>query len=158
MGTTTITAEPGSHEATIDREFAASPELLFRAHNDPDLLAQWLGPRGYTMKVETFEPRFGGVYRFTHITPDGTEHKFRGVFLNDPSVEDGIVRTFEYLGAPGHISLETVRFVATATGTIAHASAVHQSVEARDAMLASGMETGVVEGYEQLDELLVRLG
>jgi uncharacterized protein YndB with AHSA1/START domain len=72
-------------------------------------------------------------------------------------VEDGIVHTFEYEGAPGHVSLETARFEALNGRTRVRASSVFQSVEDRDAMIQSGMETGVNEGFDRLDELLATL-
>jgi len=82
---------------------------------------------------------------------------FHGVFHGTPSI-DGIVQTFEFEGAPGHVSLEALAFEDLGNGrTRLRASAVHQSVEARDAMIESGMESGVNEGYERLDELLTSM-
>jgi uncharacterized protein YndB with AHSA1/START domain len=156
MGKTKITAEPGTPLITIEREFDAPRELLFRAWTDPELLVQWLGPRRLKMRVDQHELRDGGRWRFTHWGDDGTEHHFRGVFHGTPSV-DGIVRTFEYEGAPGRVSLEWLRFEARANKTLARMNAVHQSVEARDAMIESGMEEGVEDGMQRLDELLARI-
>lgn len=157
MAKTQITAEPGLPFIEITREFDAPRELLYRAHVDPELLAQWMGPRRLKMKVERLEIRDGGTYRFIHVDTDGTEYGFRGVFHGTPSV-DGIVRTFEFEGAPGHVQLETLAFEDLGGGrTLLRAKSVATSVEARDAEIASGMETGVNEGMEQLDELLARL-
>jgi uncharacterized protein YndB with AHSA1/START domain len=157
MSTTQITAEPGGQEIVITREFDAPPELLFRVHTDPDLLSQWMGPRRLSMEVDIYDVRAGGQWRFIHRDTDGTGYGFRGVFHNTPSV-DGIVRTFEFEGAPGHVSLETLTFEDLRNGrTLVRASAVFQSAEARDAMVASGMESGVDEGYERLDDLLASL-
>lgn len=152
---TTITAEPASPIIDITRDFAATPEQLYRAHTDPELLSRWLGPARLQMEIEVMELRHGGTYRFVHHDP-GTGHTFgfRGIFHGDPSV-DHMVRTFEYEGAPGHVSLETLRFEDLGDGrTRLHARAIHGSVEARDAMVQAGMETGVVEGYAKLDALL----
>jgi hypothetical protein len=86
---------------------------------------------------------------------DGTEYGFRGVFHGTPSVQDGITQTFEFEGMPGHVCLEKLTFEEIAPGrTIAHTASVYQSVEDRDGMIESGMETGVTEGYERLDALL----
>jgi uncharacterized protein YndB with AHSA1/START domain len=58
---TKITAEPDKQELFIIREFDAPRELVFKAFTDPELYAQWIGPRGLKTTIETFEPRNGGV-------------------------------------------------------------------------------------------------
>jgi len=156
VGTTTITAPPGTPFITIEREFDAPRELLFRAWTEPDLLVQWLGPRRLKMRVDWQELRDGGRWHYTHWGDDGTEHRFGGVFHGAPSV-DRIVRTFEYEGAPGHVSLESLDFEPRGSRTLLRMHAVHQSVDARDAMVESGMEEGVNDGMERLDELLARM-
>ena len=156
MKKTAIVAEPNSLQIRMTREFAAPRELVFRAHTDPALLAQWLGPRDLTMEVDHFDVRNGGTWRYVSRAADGAEYGFRGVFHGDPSV-DGIVQTFEYEGMPGHVCLETLTFEERDGATIPHANSVFQSVADRDGMIASGMETGVDEGYAKLDELLATM-
>ena len=156
MGTTEIIAEPGSQQITITREFAAPRDVLFRAHTDPDLLVQWLGPRKYTMTVDHYEVRDGGTWRYVHQDADGTEFGFHGVFHGTPS-PDGIVQTFEFEGWPGKVSLETLTFEERGARTVARTNAVYQSVEDRNAMVESGMEQGLNQGYDRLDELISRL-
>ncbi len=157
MSSTQITAEPGKQEIIITREFDAPPELLYRAHTDPELLSQWMGPRRLSTEIDTYDVRNGGQWRFIHRDADGATYGFHGVFHGTPSI-DGIVQTFEFEGAPGHVSLEALAFEDLGNGrTRLRASAVHQSVEARDAMIESGMESGVNEGYERLDELLTSM-
>lgn len=156
MGKTIITAEPGQSQIVITREFDAPRELLFRAHTDPDLLVQWLGPRQYAMRVETFEARDGGRWRYVSFDNEGNEFGFRGVFHGTPSV-DGIIQTFEFDGAPGHVSLESLTFEERDGKTILRGVSSYLSVADRDAMIESGMEYGVNEGYERLDELIARL-
>lgn len=156
MGTTKIIAPPGVPQTFITREFAAPRELLFRAHTDPELLAQWLGPRALTTTIEHFDVRHGGIWRYVSRDDDGNDYGFHGVFHGTPS-PDGIVQTFEYEGAPGHVCLETATFEEQGGRTLVRQSTVFQSVEDRDAMIESGMEIGVNEGYERLDELLLTL-
>jgi uncharacterized protein YndB with AHSA1/START domain len=156
MAKTQIIAEPGVPQIVITREFDAPRDLLFRAYTDPELLVQWLGPRDLTMTIDRMDLRDGGTWRFTHRDADGTEYGFRGVFHGTPSV-DGIVRTFEYEGMPGHVSLETATFEERDGKTVVRSNAVYQSIEDRDGMVESGMESGVNDGYDQLDELLARL-
>lgn len=156
-GQTQIIVPPGVPQVVITREFDAPRDRLFRAHTEPELLAQWLGPRRLTMIVERYDVRDGGIWRFIHRDAGGSEYGFHGVFHGTPSPENGIVRTFEYEGAPGHVSLETLTFEERDGKTAVRVNAVFQSVEDRDAMVESGMESGVNEGYERLDELLARL-
>jgi uncharacterized protein YndB with AHSA1/START domain len=154
-----IIAEPGTALITIEREVAASRELVFRCYTEPDLLARWLGPRRLTMRIDHFDPRHGGTWAYTAIEPDGSaEYGFRGVFHGDPTPGQ-VVQTFEFLGAPGHVSLDTLHLVDLGGGrTRIRTDSAFASVEARDAMVASGMESGVVEGFERLDELVAGLG
>jgi uncharacterized protein YndB with AHSA1/START domain len=152
-----ITAEPGLPFIDIVREFAAPPTLLLRAYTEPELVAQWLGPRRLSMQVEEYEARHGGRWRYLQREPDGTAYGFRGVFHGDPSVEDGLLQTFEFDGAPGHVSLDRLRFVPTPTGTRVETHSTFESVAARDAMVESGMARGIAEAFERLDELLPTL-
>lgn len=156
MAKTQITAVPGLPLIEITREFEASPDLLFRAHMDPELLVQWLGPRRMTMVVERLDAHDGGVWRFLHRDADGNEYGFHGVFHGTPSV-DGIVRTFEFDGAPGHVSLEKATFEERGGKTLLRQSAAYQSVAARDAMIQSGMESGVNDSMDRLEDLCARL-
>lgn len=156
MATTQIIAEPGLPQILITREFAASRELLFRAYTDPELLVQWLGPRRYTMTIDHFDLRHGGAWRYIHRAADGTEYAFHGVFHGTPS-PDGIVQTFEFEGAPGHVSLETLTFEERGDRTLVRQNAVYQSVADRDAMVEGGMAEGVEDSMERLDELIAQL-
>ncbi|MGE5289167.1 MAG: SRPBCC family protein [Micromonosporaceae bacterium] len=156
MAKTQIIAEPGVPQIVITREFDAPRDLLFRAHTDPDLLVQWLGPRRLTMTIDRFDPRAGGIWRYIHWDADGNEYPFHGVFHGTPS-PDGIVQTFEFEGTPGHVSLGTVTFTEYGDKTMLSQNAVFQSVEDRDRELQSGMEEGVNDSMERLDELLARL-
>lgn len=67
------------------------------------------------------------------------------------------MRTFEYEGWPGQVSLEQVTFTERDGRTTVHAVSAYLSVQARNAMIESGMGKGVTEGYEQLDELITAL-
>ena len=156
---TTITAEPGKQELFITREFDAPRELVFRAYTDPAIYAQWLGPRGLTTTFDVFEPVSGGKYRFIQKDQDGNEFSFHGV-THEVLAPERIIGTFEFDGLPetGHVILETTRFEALpGNRTRITSQSVFQSVADRDGMLQSGMEQGVVEGYERLDEILAKI-
>ena len=139
----------------ITREFDAPPAKVFRAHTDPDLIVQWLGPRRLTMKVDHFDCRTGGSYRYIHVGEDGVEHAFHGCF-HEVRPSELIVQTFTYEGQPDGVALEKLVLHDLGNGrTRLVATSLCDSFEDRDAMLISGMDEGVREGYEQLDEVLV---
>jgi uncharacterized protein YndB with AHSA1/START domain len=153
---TSITAETGRLDVVITREFEAPRELVFKAFIDAELLSQWLGPKKHVMEVDIFEPRSGGAYRYIHISPNGYRYGFHGVF-HEITAPERIIQTFEYEGLPekGHVSLGTATLEALPSNrTRLTLQSVFQSVEDRDGMMKSGMEMGVREGHERLDEML----
>jgi uncharacterized protein YndB with AHSA1/START domain len=156
MGKTEITAEPGIPQVIVSREFDAPRDLVFRAHVDPDLLARWMGPRELTITVDQWEARAGGTWRFRHTDADGNTYAFRGVFHADPSPQV-IVQTFEYEGTPGQVALQTTSFTEYEGRTTVRTVSAYQSVEDRDAMVASGMEHGLRDSGDRLDELFAEL-
>jgi uncharacterized protein YndB with AHSA1/START domain len=151
-----ITAEPGVPQVLTSREFDAPRELVFRAFTEPDLLIRWLGPRKYTMTIDRWDLRDGGTWRYVHADDAGNAFGFHGVFHGEASL-DGIVQTFEFEGAPGHVSMDTATFEEKNGKTIVRTNSVFQSVQARDAMVDAGMAGGMSEGYERLDDLLATL-
>ena len=155
---TTITVEPGKQELFITREFDAARELVYKAHTDPGLYAQWVGPHGYDMKLDAFEPVSGGRWRFVQTDKEGNEYGFHGTFHEVTLAR--MIQTFEFEGLPegGHVSLETLTLEELPNGrTKLTAHAVYRSVSDRDGMVQSGMERGVNEGYERLDEILAKM-
>ncbi|MGH2532174.1 MAG: SRPBCC family protein [Thermomicrobiales bacterium] len=157
MAKTRIVAEPGVPQIVITRAFAAPRDLLFRAYTDPALLVQWMGPRWLTTTVDDYDVRDGGTWRYVSRDIDGSVHGFHGLFHGTPSVDAGIVQTFEYEGWPGKVSLQTLTFEEQNGHTLVRMNSVYQSVADRDAMVASGMEVGVNEGMERLEDLLANL-
>ncbi len=150
---TTISAVPDLPIVEIVREFDAPPEQVFRAHVDRDLFTQWIGPRDIDMRVEQWDARTGGSYRYVHGRGD-EEYGFYGSF-HEVRPNERIVQTFGFDGWPDAVSLETLTLEDLGSGrTRLRGQSIVESIEARDAMLASGMESGVVQGYEKLDDLL----
>ncbi len=148
----TIEADPKVPVIRITRDFNATPAQLLRAHTDPDLFVQWVGPNGMTTKIDQWDARTGGSWRFVQDA-EGAEFVFRGCFHEIRP--DRIVQTFTYEGEPDGVALETMVFEDLGDGrTRMLASSLCDSFEGRDAWLQSGMETGVHEGYAKLDRLL----
>ena len=152
---TQIVADADVPLVRIVREFDAPPEKVFRAHTDPELLVQWLGPRGIEMRIDTFDCRTGGSYRYVH-SQDGEEYGFHGCF-HEVRPNELIVQTFTFEGFPDGVALEKLALDDLGNGrTRLTATSLVDSFEGRDAFVASGMEVGVREGYDRLDEVLAR--
>jgi uncharacterized protein YndB with AHSA1/START domain len=152
---TSITT-PSDTEIRIEREFDAPLTLVWEAYADPELLPEWLGPRDLTMTVDEFDLRPGGSYRFTHRGRDGKEFVFFGDF-REVEAPKLMVRSFAWEGMPGKQSVERAELEELDGGrTRIVVVSRFDSKEDRDGMLQSGMERGVNEGYERLDELLAR--
>lgn len=149
----TITAPEGVPFVEIVREFDAPVAAVYRAHEDPELVKQWLGPHGYDMEIDEWSLRTGGRYRYVHRDDSG-EYAFNGVF-HTARPNELIIQTFEWEGLPDVVSLDSLTFEDLGDGrTRLTGRSAFPSQEARDGMVASGMETGVVEGYERLDKVL----
>ncbi|HEX8385984.1 MAG TPA: SRPBCC family protein [Rubricoccaceae bacterium] len=150
---TQITADPDVPLVRIVREFDAPPEKVFRAHTDPDLFAQWCGPRNAQTRVDQWDCRGGGSYRYVCVE-GGEEYAFHGCF-HEVRPNEAIVQTFTFEGFPDGVALERLVLEPLDGGrTRLTATSLVDSFEARDAFVASGMESGVREGYEALDEVL----
>jgi len=150
---TEITADPDIPLIRITREFDAPPEKVFRAHTHPEHVVQWLGPRRTEMRIDHYDCRTGGSYRYLHVS-DGIEYGFHGCF-HEVRPSELIVQTFTFEGEPDGVALEKLNLEDLGDGrTRLTSTSLVDSFEDRDAMMVSGMEEGVREGYERLDELL----
>jgi uncharacterized protein YndB with AHSA1/START domain len=150
---TEIHIDPKVPLVRITREFDAPPAKVFRAHADPELVARWNGPRGMEVHIDHLDCRTGGSYRYVHVRGN-EEYGFRGSF-HEVRPDELIVQTFTYEGMPDGVALEKLAFEDLGGGrTRLTATSLVDSFEDRDAFVASGMEDGVRDGYEKLDELL----
>jgi uncharacterized protein YndB with AHSA1/START domain len=153
MPTTEYTIEPGKQELTSAVVLDAPRELVFKCYTDPQLFAQWWGPRRLTNKILKYDSRPGGEWHVIQIDADGSEYGFRGV-NHDVVAPERICQTFEYLGVPGHVALQTATFESVGNKTKVTAQVLFQSVMDRDGMVASGMKSGADESMERLADLL----
>ena len=156
---TKILAEPGKQEVVITREFDAPRELVFKAVTDPKLIPQWWGPRYLSTEVDKMDVRPGGQWRFINRNAEGNEFGFHGVY-HEILAPERIIDTFEFEGLPetGHVALETMKLEELSGGrTRLITQSVFQTLADRDGMLQSGMEGGLNETYERLEELLKKI-
>lgn len=151
-----LTAPVDTLAMEFTREFDAPVEALFRAHAEPDLVTRWLGPHGLEMTIEEWEFKSHGGYRYVHKDQGGA-YSFNGTF-HTVRENEFILQTFEFDGAPDQVNIEYMWFedLGGARSRLRGRS-ICPTVEARDALLSSGMEGGMTEGYEKLDELLKTL-
>lgn len=153
--TVTIEADPALPIIRMTRDFHATPAQLMRAHTDPELFARWIGPDGMATRIVEWDATTGGRWRYV-AARDGEEYGFHGSFHEVG--ESHIVQTFTFDGQPDGVALETLRFTDLGDGrTRLEAQSLVDSIEGRDQWLASGMETGVEEGYAKLEALVAEL-
>jgi uncharacterized protein YndB with AHSA1/START domain len=151
-----LTAPVDTLAMEFTREFDAPVAALFRAHAEPDLAKQWLGPRSIEMRIDHWDFRTGGGYRYVH-SRDGEDYRFNGVF-HTVRPNELIIQTFEFEGAPDMVNIEFMWFEGLGDGrSRLRGRSICPNTEARDALLSSGMEGGMTEGYERLDSLLPTL-
>lgn len=157
MSTTTYTvarieADPTLPIIRITRDFEATPAQLYRAHTDPELFARWVGPRSLQTRIEEWDARTGGCWRYV-ASREGVDFGFHGTFHEVRP--DRIVQTFTFDGEPDGVALQTLQFEDLGDGrTRLHGQSLVDSFESRDAWLRSGMESGMNEGYAKLEELV----
>ena len=156
MSGTTINTPAGTPFVEVIREFDATPAQLFKIVTDPDLVAQWMGPRDLAVTVEQYDVRPGGTYRYIHRDDSG-EYAFRGVF-HSVEQDKQIIQTFEWEGAPGEVCLERMTLEPTEKGVRLHQRSVFPSVESRDKTIEYGMEYGIRDSMDRLAELIAKEG
>ena len=145
---------PSGEPAIVLRRFVdAPPELVFAVWTEPEHLRNWWGPRQFELVVCESDPRAGGRYRFVQRAPDGQEHTFHGTYL-EVDRPQRLVRTFVYAGAPDDESVETVTFLRDGHGTLITSTSVFPSFAAREFYAQGGMEAGLRESHQRLDEWL----
>jgi uncharacterized protein YndB with AHSA1/START domain len=153
---TTIEADPNVPTIRIIRDFDAPRDRVFRAWVDPELVVQWLGPKSSEMRIDQWDARTGGNYRYAAMQDGAEVAAFYGSF-HEVRPSERLVQTFTWEGMPDGVSLETMTFEDLGDGrTRTVGLSVVDSFEGRDAIIASGMEVGVEEGYEKLDALLAQ--
>ena len=153
---TTIEADPNLPTIRIIRDFDAPPDRVFKAWVDPELIVQWLGPNSSEIRIDKWDARTGGSYRYASVQDGEEVAAFYGSF-HEVRPGERLVQTFTWEGMPDGVSLETMTFEDLGDGrTRTIGLSVVDSFEGRDAIMASGMDVGVNEGYEKLDALLAQ--
>jgi len=148
---------PTDERILITREFDAPRALVYRAWTEPELIERWWGGEHGEVTSAEIDLRVGGVWRCVMALEDGSEATFRGEY-REVVPNERIVSTEVYEGIPEAQALNTVTFVEREGRTVLRMLVEHASKEARDAHLASGMETGMQEGMDLLEGVVLSLG
>lgn len=152
-GRALLEADPHLPLIRIVRDFLATPEQLFRAHTDPTVFVRWIGPKDITTRIDHWDCRTGGSWAFSNLRGDEI-YSFHGSFHEISPTR--LVQTFTFDGFPEGVSLETLTFTDLGGGrTRLSAQSLVDSFEGRNQWLASGMESGINDGYAKLDALLL---
>lgn len=154
-GTLTV-ATLTDREIVMTRVFDAPRRLVFAAWTTPELLRRWFGPRGHELVVCEIDLRVGGTWRYVVRAPDGTEMVLHGVFreIVPPGRLVSTEANDDCDAEDGAESLMTTVLVEHGGRTTMTNTMRYPSREIRDAVLRSGMEHGVAEGYDKLAEVL----
>lgn len=149
---------PSDTEILLTRHFDAPRELVWMAMTNPEYVKQWWGPRNTALTVCEIDFRPGGSWRFVERGADGVEHPFRGGYREIVAPER-IVQTFIYDVAPfnEHVAVENMTLSEKDGRTTLTNLMRHDSKEARDGHVNSGMERGAAETMDRLEELLAKL-
>lgn len=151
--TTEVTLDSDVPIIRVVREFDAPPVKVFRAHTDPDLLLKWYGPASTRTTIDHHDPRPGGSYRYVHGYED-QEFVMRGCF-HEVRAPELIVQTESMEDAGDVVMLSRLAFTDLGDGrTGMTLTMLVDSFTVRDGIVATGMEHGMRESYERLDELL----
>jgi uncharacterized protein YndB with AHSA1/START domain len=146
---------PSRREIVMTRVFDAPRRLVFDAWTRPELLRRWFGPRGHRLVVCEVDLRVGGSWQFVVRAPDGSEMALRGTYLEVVVPERVVSVEASECDAQGDAeSRGTIVLVEDDGRTTLTHTVLYPSQDVRDAVLASGMEHGVAEGYDKLAETL----
>ena len=151
---TDVIAEPGRHDVVLTRVFDAPRELVYRVFTDPEQVPHWWGPGSLDTVVDEMDVRPGGRWRYVQTDSDGNEYGFHGIY-HQVTPPERLVYTFEFEGMPGHVMMETITFEDLGDGRTKLVDVgIFQSIEDRDGMVQSGMESGASASMDRLAVLL----
>jgi uncharacterized protein YndB with AHSA1/START domain len=142
-------------ELTIRRTFDAPRALVFRVWTEPQHLAQWSCPRGFTMTENSGDLRVGGAFSACMRSPEGSEHRLRGVYREIVAPER-LVFTHAWVDASGTPGPETLVTVTLAERNGRTEMTFHQGIFA-SAAARDGHQQGWTSCFERLAELLAAL-
>lgn len=149
----------GDTEILITREFSAPKELVYEAITTPELVKRWWNAKRGEVTTADIDLRVGGRWRYVMVLPDGMEVAFHGEF-REIVPKERVVSTEAFEGIPDpddNATVNTVTLTETDNGTTMSVHIQCPSSEVRDAIVASGMEDGMQDAYDLLEEVALSL-
>jgi uncharacterized protein YndB with AHSA1/START domain len=149
---------PTDTQIVITREFEAPKHLIYKAYTTPELIKRWWhAKRGEVTSAEV-DLRVGGKWRWAMVTPEGFEVAFHGEY-RELVPNERIVSTEVYEGIPNEEAqtLNTLTLTEKDGRTTLHLVIEAHTQEGRDAIIASGMEDGLQDALDLLEETAVSL-
>jgi uncharacterized protein YndB with AHSA1/START domain len=154
-GTATV-ALPADDQILITREFAAPKELVYKAFTTPELVKRWWHARRGEVTIAEIDLRVGGKWRYVMVTDDGVEVGFHGEY-REIVPNERIVSTEIFEGYPDEEAVNTATFAEADGRTTITILVQHSSKEARDMHINSGMEAGMQDAFDLLEQVAVSL-
>jgi uncharacterized protein YndB with AHSA1/START domain len=143
---------PADDQILITREFDAPAHLVFKAYTTPDLVRRWWAGKQGEMTICEIDLRVGGKWRYALVTKDGFEVAFNGEF-REIVPNEKIVMTEVYEAMPDAGVVDHITFAEEDGRTTMSMLIQHDDKEHRDGHLNSGMETGMQEGMDLLEQV-----
>jgi uncharacterized protein YndB with AHSA1/START domain len=154
-GTATVSL-PTDEQILITREFNAPRHLVWKAWTTPELVKRWWHANRGEVTVAEIDLRVGGTWRYVSVTPDGLEVAFHGEYLEiDPG--ERLVSTEVYEGYPDAVAVDTLTLAEANGRTTLTVLVQHSSKEHRDGHIESGMEPGMQDALDLLEQVAVSL-
>jgi uncharacterized protein YndB with AHSA1/START domain len=147
---------PADDQILITREFDAPRHLVFRAWTEPDLIRRWWHANRGEIKSVEVDLRVGGTWRYVMVADGDVEVAFHGEFL-EIVPDERVVHTEVYEAMPDGQAVETVEFNEVDGRTLVTMLVQLQTKEHRDAYIESGMEDGLQDALDMLEEVAISL-
>jgi uncharacterized protein YndB with AHSA1/START domain len=154
-GTAVVTL-PTDEQILITREFDAPKHLVYRAWTTPELVRRWWTARRGEMTIAEIDLRVGGMWRYVMVADGGFEAGFHGEY-REIVPNERLVSTEVYEGMPDGEALDTLTFTEVDGRTTLTLLVQHSSKEHRDAHISSGMEDGMQDAMDLLEQVAVSL-
>jgi uncharacterized protein YndB with AHSA1/START domain len=147
---------PTDEQILITREFNAPRHLVWKAWTTPELVKRWWHANRGEVTVAEIDLRVGGTWRYVSLTPDGVEVAFHGEYL-EIVPDERLVSTEVYEGYPDAQAIDTLTLTEANGRTTLTVLVQHSSKEHRDAHIESGMEPGMQDALDLLEQVAVSL-
>ena len=153
---TAVVALQGDTEVLITREFNAPRHLVYKAYTTPELVRRWWAGKRGEMTVCEIDLRVGGAWRFVMTSSEGFEVAFHGTY-REIVPNERLVHTEVYEAMPDAETVNTLTFAETDGRTTLAVLVDCGSKQVRDGMMASGMEVGMQEAYDLIEQIAIEL-